>query len=475
MKKIVLFFAIMATGVCANAQVNTLYLGDRDPVYLYGDWWDNYALHDSIGKTIYWYESYMLFSLCKVEYARYCYTDTSLRIIGIAAALSLGKSLPYDYRQYVWDIPDSFFYKRMVPEYFRLYEVDSLGDEMTLMAEGEFDPSVSWTQPRHVIQTGYNPEPVTQTAKVYEVYFDIPVTVYDSFYVGITGNNCYEHLDFNDNSPLEDSYGSALLVTTDAVSTAPSYLRPHPNHYKRKLHLLDSRNYDHRYGITDTNWHTFDKAYNLPNLEDPPDWNRFMYLFPIFDTSKTIACQPSGSLSLAYLDGSVATLTWSGGYNADHWELSLCPDGCEPEDGTVTQWNAQLATVQGLDTARWYEARVRTVCHYNDSNYYSEWSDSLRFYVPGDTAGGGTDPISIESIDDQYTYLMPNPASGTVTVASSFRIAEVEVYTLDGRSVLRQRVDGISTVLDISALPAATYLVRVATGHGTAFKKLVVK
>ena len=82
---------------------------------------------------------------------------------------------------------------------------------------------------------------------------------------------------------------------------------------------------------------------------------------------------------------------------------------------------------------------------------------------------------SVPTTSDRYTYLMPNPASETVTVASSFRIAEVEVYTLEGRSVLRQRVDGISTTLDISSLPAATYLVRISTGHGTAFKKLVVK
>ena len=82
---------------------------------------------------------------------------------------------------------------------------------------------------------------------------------------------------------------------------------------------------------------------------------------------------------------------------------------------------------------------------------------------------------SVLAASDRYTYLMPNPASETVTVASSFRIGEVEVYTLEGRRIIASRVDGISTTLDISQLPTGTYIVRITTNNGTAYKKLVVK
>ena len=82
---------------------------------------------------------------------------------------------------------------------------------------------------------------------------------------------------------------------------------------------------------------------------------------------------------------------------------------------------------------------------------------------------------SIATIEENSTYLMPNPASETVTVASSFRIGDVEVYTLEGRRILASRVDGISTTLDISSLPTGTYIVRIATNNGTAYKKLIVK
>ena len=85
------------------------------------------------------------------------------------------------------------------------------------------------------------------------------------------------------------------------------------------------------------------------------------------------------------------------------------------------------------------------------------------------------DPTGIETTADRYTYVMPNPASGNVTVASSFRIGDVELLDLNGKSHLRTTVDGLSAALDISSLPAGTYIVRITTSAGTAYKKLVVK
>ena len=35
MKKLFLFLALMATGLCASAQVDTLFIGDREPTFYY--------------------------------------------------------------------------------------------------------------------------------------------------------------------------------------------------------------------------------------------------------------------------------------------------------------------------------------------------------------------------------------------------------------------------------------------------------
>ena len=295
--------------------------------------------------------------------------------------------------------------------------------------------------------------------------------MYDSFYVAVTGNNNYNRYD-----PVLDSWDKAWVgLSAVSVEEWEDHLdwAPKPNHFRRKLHMPYSSG--DRYGISDTNWHTLNTYYYCENNSQCKPYNQFIYLFPIIDTSRVIpppACHTPGGLTKVFANGGTVTLMWNGIPHTDHWQLSLCADGCEPEDGDITECGVTVATLNSLDTARWYTARVRSVCVHNDSAYYSDWSDSLRFYMPGGN-GGGTDPIRIETVADRYTYLMPNPAGETVTVASSFRIGEVELYDLNGKLLARQKVDGLQTALDISALAGGTYIVRVTTNNGTAYKKLV--
>ena len=475
----------MSTCAVVRSQIDTLNVGDRDPDYYYWDtnWWDYYYLNSDLGKQRDWRQGGAFIRGCKPEFARYCYVDTSLQVIGIAAALGLAV-VKTDSALGVYgpgfDPGNDYFYNKMQPEYFRLYEVDSSGDSMHYMTQGQ------WTvkqQPRHYIQTAMHPnEPYPQGqkeyAKMFEVYFDNVVVVHDSFYVSVTANNLCIPIDLDDmfGAPTDGFAYSCLLGTYDQESYITSGFRPNPNHYKRKLRHFDSRNYDYNFGVTDTNWHTFHTTfYDTNSTPTGWEWSNFLCIFPIVDTSTppvVAGCQRPDGLTLAYANNGVATLMWvpSG---TDRWELSLCNDGCAPDGGAVTQWDNYVATLQDLDTAQWYTAWVRSVC---DTDRVSEWSDSLRFYVPGNrNPDDPDDPEGVETTADRYSYLMPNPASGSVTVASSFRIAEVELFSLDGRSLLRSKVDAMSTTLNLDGLAAGTYIVRIATTAGTAYKKLVVK
>ena len=133
--------------------------------------------------------------------------------------------------------------------------------------------------------------------------------------------------------------------------------------------------------------------------------------------------------------------------------------------------NSAVTPIYGLDTARWFSARVRSVC---GDDRRSEWSDTIRFFVPGDTTS--TDPTEgISNVVERYTYLMPNPASGQVSVMSSFRIDRVEIYTLAGQRILQENAAGLSAQIDISALAQGTYIVRTYTNRGVSNKHLVVK
>ena len=151
------------------------------------------------------------------------------------------------------------------------------------------------------------------------------------------------------------------------------------------------------------------------------------------------------------------------------WELALWGDG--GGDTILLQSAVEYLDVDGLDTARWYSAMVRAWC---DSTNVSEWSDTVRFFVPNPNPGGD-DPEGIEDAIGQHTYLMPNPTDGKVTVYSSHRLHKVELFGSDGKPVAAYEADGHSVTLDLRACPAGTYVVRITTSAGVTNKRLVKK
>ena len=75
----------MSTCAVVRSQIDTLNVGDRDPDYYYWDtnWWDYYYLNSDLGKQRDWRQGGAFIRGCKPEFARYCYVDTSLQVIGI--------------------------------------------------------------------------------------------------------------------------------------------------------------------------------------------------------------------------------------------------------------------------------------------------------------------------------------------------------------------------------------------------------
>lgn len=87
------------------------------------------------------------------------------------------------------------------------------------------------------------------------------------------------------------------------------------------------------------------------------------------------------------------------------------------------------------------------------------------------------DTVGITTVQllERYVQLMPNPAGERVKVISSFGLRQVEVYDGAGRRVLQRPLTGYAADLDLTALPAGTYHVRITTLTGTVSKKLVVQ
>ena len=83
----------------AYCQLDTLFVGDREPTYYYWDtnWWDYQFLNqkdilpDSPGDfRLRYYAVGLGPNICKVEFARPCIADSTIRILGIAACLVMG-------------------------------------------------------------------------------------------------------------------------------------------------------------------------------------------------------------------------------------------------------------------------------------------------------------------------------------------------------------------------------------------------
>ena len=167
-----------------------------------------------------------------------------------------------------------------------------------------------------------------------------------------------------------------------------------------------------------------------------------------------------------------AVLIWDAG-EATSWEIELGKAGTLPGEGDITPMTETYKMFDGLDTLTWYWARLRTVC---GADWYSNWTDTLQFYIPG--SGGGQNPDdtnNVVAIVEQNTYMMPNPAREEVTVMSSFRVKAVELYGADGKLLQHKEVDAVGTTLDLKGLPAGIYFVRVVTTAGMTTKRLVIE
>ncbi len=464
------------------AQVDTIDIGERVPNYYYWDtnWWDYYYFNYSSNypyyhngpldyDTISFYDSHKNPD-CKLEEARYFFTEKDLRIIGVAGMTSITIDRPSDTLLY--------------PEYYRIYKPGSKenNDTMLLIAEARWDTSrISYFM---ISESWYDYyETKRSYYPIHEAYFDTPIVIHDSFYVSCTHNNSFYY-------PEEDSvevYVSIFdtiikilrkhdneprcgQISTVADGYDVDFVHPNPPRVKYRAHYLNPITvpcyiaYVDDGCYSDTNWHTKNNR------------NGFTNIFPIFDTCTH--CNPGNDTciapsdlrtSVSQYDTGSTTLTWGYIDRAINYEVSLCKDSCQPDNGTILQSATTFLNIENLDTAQWYTVWVRTVCE-NDKT--SPWSDSVRFYIPGKASQGTED---IQSTLDRFTILMPNPASDIVTVLSSFTILSIDIFTLNGQSVAHQsKVNAITTAFPLDNLPKGTYIVRIVTPHGTSHKKLVI-
>ena len=287
---------------------------------------------------------------------------------------------------------------------------------------------------------------------LYEVMFDKPQVVTDSFVVAGTGNN-------NERVEVRDHLGHL-----------DCYWEHRPTRYWFMTAHVDTPDSDQ------VNWlwpswrqRWFRISWSIIHNYAGFYLRCFTLFYPIIDPDfDTVLCDMARDVRVADSTDTTLTLMWNGG-NAVQWEV-VYAEVNSPTANTVTT-TAPMVTLTGLRERTNYMVRVRGMCEWDTE--YGLWSDILDVWT-GVHHDDPPDPLSISNLD-RFTQMMPNPARGQVTVLSSYRLSRVVVYDLAGHAVLEHEDEGLATTFDVSGLAKGVYVVAIHTPAGIATKRLVVE
>ena len=298
--------------------------------------------------------------------------------------------------------------------------------------------------------------------RTFDCYFDKPVVVYDSFYVGGTDYSLMGTATHQPSIPESNS---------NYITFRPSYDYFTDTCYNVALWKL--YHYTSHGG-----WLTPNQWYWIPS-------NQFLMVLPIIavvDTSFANAPECPRVTGLfsrgSYTD--TVTVQWAQDSLHREFEVSYGREGTAPDDGTiVTVRNAnrwQFTDVAYRDIPM--VSYVRTVCREYDTLRWSGWSSPVRWrlhHEEGDTTHHEGIEVAEGGDLSRFVRLMPNPASGRVVVMSSYGMERVRVYDARGGKVYDSPADGTTAGFDVSSWAKGTYVVHVRTHAGTAAKRLVVQ
>jgi hypothetical protein len=272
---------------------------------------------------------------------------------------------------------------------------------------------------------------------ILEVYFDKPITVTDTFFVGVTNNYYFDKPDFLHFYNVPIGY-IAINPTLRWYNNGP-----------RGLIALPPRE---QQGVLE--W-----IYGPISHEFPIIW-------AIFDTTgmgltPPDTCREVENFSCSVF-GDMVRLSWDDTVH-DEWQLAWGLASSSPDSYRLMPLRNTYKVLEGLEHNVRYAARVRAKCPNGNT---SEWSDTIQFMLGSEW---------VESPVGRSTRVMPNPTHGKALVVSDYPIRSIEVYGVDGRKMQEQTGTGREETIDLSALPKGTYIVHVVTSDGKTTKKLSVE
>ena len=258
----------------------------------------------------------------------------------------------------------------------------------------------------------------------YEIYFDEPVVVTDSFCIGW--------------SPLYDCFKTAYLPVKQTER--------HRDCGVKTLRMpLNKIRYRLKSDPPDAPWHLTQEHVVLclmPIVERPCD-----------------TCGVVRDFRQQWIADQTLFVQWDTLPNHTSWQLSYCAAGTDPDHGTIVDCPLPQAVVGNVVGASDMVFHVRARCKDIRWRQWSPWSEAQPVALNAvEAPDGGPDALTVS----------PNPTTGALHIDCSAAITAVEVYSLHGELLLAQPAHRSTALdLDISSLPQALYLLLVHTDKGT--------
>ena len=206
--------------------------------------------------------------------------------------------------------------------------------------------------------------------------------------------------------------------------------------------------------------------------------------YPIIEVDTTVppttACDPVANVQAA-VSGTSATVTWDGFPFYSQLSIRYGLGNTPPAQWTTLDaTGSTMYLLTDLQPRSRYGVSIQATCDTNKIT--TPWSAPVYFFTGTDTTGSGSDTTGhgSEGIGDtptalaSLTYLMPNPASDEVSVASSFNLLGIDIWTLDGVMVYHGDASGHDVRLDVSWLRQGSYIMAIHTHNGTTHKRLLI-
>lgn len=454
MKKI-LFFLALGLALAANAQTPKWGYGDimypqtsPDTTYFY-QWscqgWGPGLEHPGIEI------SGLGLPNCEAV-LQYNFTSEPTAIMGVAVSFYLIDRSTNRTMDTLW-----------IPEYVRLY--DATPDSFPLKAEKEIhieDPHrsmfISFYQGLRNSDCSCLGGAVA-TVPIYEYYFDKPVVVDDSFYVGMTSltiRTCYEDL-----QQFIPSYTGGINGF-HAFDNADCDQIP-----LQRIRLLNRGS----------------RSMHIPEYEE---WNYFLMMYPLLEPSREAKCRSIENFHLVSINNDrQPLLAWNGDRTHTYWEVSFGPQGTEPDRGTRFTASSPSILLDSIENNTHYVAYVRAYCEFQGHENYTDWSDGIDIYRrwvpdnppdnPPDTSNSQPQTITHPKADNSFVTLVPNPASSLTQVISGYALQGFDLVDMHGRTVKSGSLDGHSATIDLDDCPKGVFVALIRTAGGTAAKRLVVE